>query len=71
MKDEKILGILDELGPVKFKTLARHLEIDNRDKKDFADYLRELEKRGLIVLYEDKYYPVDSKHIFEGYFQGI
>lgn len=70
MKDEKILGILDELGPVKFKTLARHLEIDNRDKKDFADYLRELERRGLIVLYEDKYYPVDSKHIFEGYFQG-
>ncbi|KXO16375.1 ribonuclease R [Clostridiales bacterium KA00134] len=66
---EALKEILSDLGPVKFKTLAKYMQISNKDKKDFAELLREMEKNGEIFFVDDKY-QLEGENLIKGQIQG-
>ena len=48
-------------GPLKAKELARHLDLPTRDYREFKDFLRGLERQGLVYRVKGQRYALPEK----------
>ncbi|MGO1580268.1 MAG: ribonuclease R [Peptoniphilaceae bacterium] len=70
MIKEKIFEVIKDKAPMTSDKIANLFQISPKERKDFYRLLQKLEKDGLLVFHEQKYFPIDKKRYRVGIVQG-